>query len=84
MEIVEEYLPLVIGVGIAVVLGIGLALALKTESGRQALAGGAVKFALVALGFAEQWLGKMMTSSSADGRLSDIRQARTLLRHDGS
>lgn len=82
MEIVEEYLPVVIGLVVVGVFVLGLVLATRTEGGRQALAGGAVKFALAALALAERWLGSVISSRS--GRVSNIQQARALLLKDGS
>ena len=79
MEIVQEYLPVVIGVVVIGVFVVGLVLATRTEGGRQALAGGAVKFALAALALAERWLGTVVGSRSV-GRVSNIQQARALLR----
>jgi hypothetical protein len=81
METVQEYLPLALGSGIAVLFVIGLGLALRTEGGRQALAGGAVKFALAALALAERWLGSVI-SAQGQGRAARVREARGLLRRD--
>jgi hypothetical protein len=60
VEVVREWLPLVVGVVVFAVATTGLALALRTESGRESLAAGAVRLALAMLRLAERWLGRQM------------------------
>ena len=50
----------VIGLVVFVVFTIGLVLALRTEAGRDALGGAAVRLAVAALAFAEKWLGRQI------------------------
>lgn len=84
MDLVSEYLPLVIGVGLGLLFLVGLALALRTEGGRQALGAAAVRLAEAALALAERWLTgyleqERMAVGAAVDTPSDIRQARVLL-----
>lgn len=74
MEMVREWMPLELGVGGLVLLVIGLALALRTETGREALAGGAIRFALAALALAERWLGSVV-GAQAQGRAARDRKS---------
>jgi len=79
MEMVREWLPLALGIGAAVLFVVGLVLALRTERGREALAGGAIRFALAALALAERWLGSVV-GVQGQGRVERVREARWLLR----
>lgn len=84
MDLVREYLPLVIGVSIGVLFVTGLALALRTEAGRQRLGRAAVRFAEAALAMAEKWLaGYLEQQRQAVGAAvdapNDIRMARVTL-----
>jgi hypothetical protein len=84
MELVREYLPLVIGVGLGLLFLVGLTLALRTETGREKLGEAAVRFAEAALVLAERWLTgyleqERMAVGAAVDTPSDIRQARVML-----
>ena len=57
-EFVSNNLGLVLGVLAFVVFVVGLVFALRTEQGRNTLAGAAVRVALAALALAERWLGR--------------------------
>ena len=84
MELVREWLPLVIGISLGVLFVIGLTLALRTEPGRQRLGEAAVRLAEAALAMAEKWLAgyleqqRQAVGAAADTP-SDIRQARVTL-----
>ena len=62
MALVQEYLPLIIGAIAFVLFTAGLVLALRTESGRQRLADGAIRLALALLSLAEGWLAELIGS----------------------
>lgn len=79
MESVQTYLPLALGIGLTVLFLVGLWLALRTEGGRDALAGGAIRLALTALALAERWLGSAVTAQG-EGRAARVREAQGLLR----
>lgn len=79
MEMVREWLPLALGIGLAALFVLGLILALRSETGREALAGGAIRFALAALALAERWLGSVVRAQG-QGRAARVREARGLLR----
>lgn len=82
MDVVTEWTPVVVGVLVFVVATIGMALALRSESGRDALAAGAVKLALAMLGLAERWLGGQLEPAGTlargvqgEGELQAARRA---------
>lgn len=77
MEFVMANLPLIVGIVVFVVFTVGLVLALSTASGRDALAGAAVRLAVAMLALAERWLGQQMepvTVRSATGERVVYRQ----------
>lgn len=78
VEVVTENLPLIIGVIVLVIFTAGLVLALRTASGRDALAGAAVRLALAMLGFAERWMEKQVEPAAAG--LGAVQNARNELR----
>lgn len=61
IDLITNNLGFFVGVFVFVVFVVGFALALSTESGRAALGRAAVKLAVAALGFAEDWLGREIT-----------------------
>lgn len=67
IEFVTENMPLIVGVGVFVIFAAGLVLALRTESGRESLATGAVRLALAMLTLAEHWLGNQVQPVTLDG-----------------
>ena len=69
MDVMQEYLPLALGLLALVLFGAGLALALRTESGRDRLAAAAVRVAVAVLALAERWLaGQFDAATLPDGR----------------
>lgn len=78
VDYVTENLPLIIGVLVFVIFTAGLVLALRTASGRDALAGAAVRLALAMLALAERWLGQQMEPAAAG--LGSVQNARNELR----
>lgn len=76
MDAVTEWVPVIVGAVVFVVFAVGLWLALRTEGGRETLAGGAVRFALALLTLAERWIGGRMESGRGG---SEIGEARGLL-----
>lgn len=79
MAQVTEWFPVIVGVVVFVVATVGLVLALRTEGGRDALAGGAVRFALALLTLAERWIGEQMGSGARGVGRGEIGEARGLL-----
>ena len=59
-EFVSNNLGLILGILALIVFGIGLFFALRTEQGRNTLAGAAVRVALAALALAERWIGQQL------------------------
>lgn len=76
VEVVTENLPLIIGAIVFVIFTAGLVLALRTASGRDALAGAAVRLALAMLALAERWLGSQVEPAG----LGAVQNARNELR----
>lgn len=68
-EFVSQNLALIVGVVVFVVFVVGLVFALRTESGRNGLAGAAVRVALAALALAERWIGTQLEPDTATGAL---------------
>lgn len=83
-EFVSDNLALILGVLAFVVFVVGLVFALRTESGRNTLAGAAVRVALAALAMAERWIGQQLEPDTATGALDaqehEIVAARRWLR----
>ena len=75
MDLIVEYLPLVIGLVVAGLFVVGLGLALRTETGRQGLADGAIRLALALLALAEGWLAGVIGSRAKMGRVQQARAA---------
>jgi hypothetical protein len=74
-EFVAENLGLILGVLAFAVFVVGLMLALRTEGGRNTLAGGAVRVALAALALAERWLsGQMQVETQTALETGDTAQ----------
>lgn len=82
-EFVSENLALILGVLAFVVFTVGLVFALRTEQGRNSLAGAAVRVALAALALAERWIGQQEIAFDAvtttEGREHEIEAARRWL-----
>lgn len=68
-EFVSQNLGLILGVLAFVVFVVGLVFALRTEQGRNTLAGAAVRVALAALALAERWIGQQLEPEAATGAL---------------
>ena len=68
-EFVSNNLGLILGVLAFVVFVVGLVFALRTEQGRNTLAGAAVRVALAALALAERWIGTQLEPDTATGAL---------------
>jgi hypothetical protein len=68
-EFVSENLALILGVLAFAVFVVGLVFALRTENGRNTLAGAAVRVALAALALAERWIGTQLEPDTATGAL---------------
>lgn len=64
-EFVSENLALILGVLVFVVFVVGLVFALRTEGGRNSLAGAAVRVALAALALAERWIAGQIQQERA-------------------
>lgn len=83
MQIVTENLGLIAGIVAFVLFVVGLVFALRTESGRNSLAGAAVRVALAALALAEQWLGRQEIAFDAvtttEGQEHEIEAAQRWL-----
>ena len=82
MQIVTDNLGLIAGIVAFVLFVIGLVLALRTEGGRNTLAGAAVRVALAALAMAERWIGKQeppATAGEMDAQEHEIEAARRWL-----
>lgn len=83
-EFVSQNLGLILGVLAFVVFVVGLVFALRTEQGRNTLAGAAVRVALAALALAERWIGQQLEPDTATGALDaqehEIVAARRWLR----
>lgn len=84
MDVMQEYLPLALGIGALALFVVGLALALRTTGGRDALAAAAVRLAVAFLGLAERWLGDQLEPHPlADGvtlhQQSEVTLARVRL-----
>lgn len=77
MDAVAEWVPVIVGAVVFVVFALGLWLALRTEGGRETLAGGAVRFALALLALAERWIGGQMGERGAGS--GEIGEARRVL-----
>ena len=56
---------------------LGLALALRTASGRDALAGAAVRLAVAFLDLAERWLGGQLEARAGASQVEEIAAARS-------
>jgi hypothetical protein len=85
MSVVQENLPLILGIALGALFVLGLVLGLRTENGRAGLAAAAVRLAVAALGFAERWLGRQVEPVTLEnGRTvygpTPVSQARTDLR----
>lgn len=68
-EFVSQNLGLILGILAFVVFVVGLVFALRTEQGRNTLAGAAVRVALAALALAERWIGQQLEPDTATGAL---------------
>ena len=68
-EFVSNNLGLILGVLAFIVFVVGLVFALRTEQGRNTLAGAAVRVALAALAMAERWIGTQLEPPAAMGAL---------------
>lgn len=68
-EFVSQNMGLILGVLAFAVFVVGLVFALRTESGRNTLAGAAVRVALAALALAERWIGQQLEPDTASGAL---------------
>jgi hypothetical protein len=83
-EFVSENLALILGVLAFAVFVVGLVFALRTEQGRNTLAGAAVRVALAALALAERWIGTQLeppaTAGALDAQEHEIVAARRWLR----
>lgn len=83
-EFVSNNLGLILGVLALIVFAVGLFFALRTEAGRNSLAGAAVRVALAALALAERWLGRQEIAfdavSTSEGQEHEIQAARRWLR----
>ena len=67
MDVVQEYLPLALG--LLALFWAGLWLALQTQGGRESLAAAAVRLAVAVLALAERWLaGQFDAATLPDGR----------------
>lgn len=82
-EVVSENLGLIVGGLVFVLFAVGLVLALRTEGGRNTLAGGAVRVALAALALAERWIGSQIVikpaAADATAQEHEIQAARRWL-----
>lgn len=84
-EFVSNNLGLVLGVLAFVVFVVGLVFALRTEQGRNTLAGAAVRVALAALAMAERWIGRQeiafdaVSTDSTAGQEHEIEAAQRWL-----
>ena len=68
-EFVSQNLGLILGILAFIVFVVGLVFALRTESGRNTLAGAAVRVALAVLALAERWIGQQLEPDTATGAL---------------
>ena len=66
-EFVSNNLGLILGVLAFIVFVVGLVFALRTEQGRNTLAGAAVRVALAALAMAERWIGTQLEPPATAG-----------------
>lgn len=80
-EFVSNNLGLILGILAFVVFVVGLVFALRTETGRNSLAGAAVRVALAALALAERWIGEQLNPEAAtmDGQEHEIEAAQRWL-----
>lgn len=58
IDTITNNLAFFVGLFVFIVFIVGFGVAMSTETGRATLGRAAVRFAVAALGFAEQWLGK--------------------------
>lgn len=73
-EFVSNNLGLILGVLALIVFGIGLFFALRTEQGRNTLAGAAVRVALAALALAERWIGQQLEPETVSTGALDAQE----------
>ena len=73
-EFVSNNLGLILGVLAFVVFVVGLVFALRTEQGRNTLAGAAVRVALAALALAERWIGQQLQSDTVSTDALDAQE----------
>lgn len=84
-EFVSNNLGLVLGILALIVFAVGLVVALRTETGRNSLAGAAVRVALAALAMAERWIGRQeiafdaVSTDSTEGQEHEIEAAQRWL-----
>ena len=74
MEWLMENLALVVGVVVFVIFTIGLVLAMRTQAGRDKLAGASVRLAVACLALAERWLGGMLEPEGIGDSITLYRQ----------
>lgn len=82
-EFVSENLALILGILAFAVFVVGLVFALRTEQGRNSLAGAAVRVALAALALAERWIGRQEIAfdavNTSDGTEHELEAAQRWL-----